>query len=909
MLVGRDAELAHVGRLLGEATSGRSTAVVIRGEAGIGKSALLDHAVATADGMRVIRGVGIESEAELAFGALHLLLYPYLDRLELLPAPQAAALRGAFGLSDDSVTNPFLIGAATLTLLAELAAETPLLCVVDDAQWLDRGSSDALLFAARRFQADPIALLFAVRDTAVPFLTPGIDSLRLPGLPPEAAAGLLDHSTPGLAAPVRERVLEESHGNPLALLELGASRLVAQRDGRSEPAQQVGPLPVTRRVQEAFRAQIVSLPEASQRVLLVAAADRSAGMDTVLRVARAVGADMSDLDAAERAGLISVTEGELAFRHPLVRSAAYQSATHNQRIAVHRAFAEVLTAPDVLDRRAWHLATSTTEPDEDVAAELERTALRAQRRGGAMAVSAAYDRAGRLSVDTELKARRIAKAAHAAYDAGKPDRAARLAMEVASLTSDPSVVAEATLLRGQVEYERTSPAADAALALQAARLILDSDPGRAVYMLTEMICAGRDACALDLVAEGGRLLSELRLPEDPGLRESADAQVGWGDLLRGAPENVIGPIRAVIQVAREREVDHMPRIVAGFSGLMLAEDEATIAVMAVMLAEVRASGALLWIPYVLEIVAIAHALHGEFLAAQTSVAEGAALAAEFGLDIEVAVLRSISVWLAAVAGDEPRCRALAAEVLPVVESRHPVAVAFTSWGLGLLDLAAGRYREALDALQSVCMGPARYDFPIRAVADLLEAAIRDGSPERVIDQVIGFTRWAEHADSPIATALLRRCQAMLCADDEADEHYRAAIDLHDQHGGRFDQARTQLLYGEWLRRRRRRAEARAELDAALAGFKRLDASAWAARATAELTALGERPTPGPSADDPLKTLTPQEIQVVRLAATGLSNKEIGAQLFLSPRTIGHHLYRAYPKLGVTRRIELTQLQL
>jgi hypothetical protein len=335
-------------------------------------------------------------------------------------------------LCDDSVTNPFLIGAATLTLLAELAAETPLLCVVDDAQWLDRGSSDALLFAARRFQADPIALLFAVRDTAVPFLTPGIDSLQLPGLAPEAAAGLLDHNTPGLAAPVRERVLEESHGNPLALLELGASRLVAQRAGRSEPAQQVGPLPVTRRVQEAFRAQIVSLPEASQWVLLVAAADRSAGMDTVLRVARAVGADTSDLDAAERAGLISVTEGELAFRHPLVRSAAYQSATHNQRIAVHRAFAEVLTAPDVLDRRAWHLAAATTEPDEDVAAELERTALRAQRRGGAMAVSAAYDRAGRLSVDTELKARRIAKAAHAAYDAGKPDRAARLAMEVAS---------------------------------------------------------------------------------------------------------------------------------------------------------------------------------------------------------------------------------------------------------------------------------------------------------------------------------------------------------------------------------------------------------------------------------------------------------------------------------------------
>ncbi|MEV6716677.1 AAA family ATPase [Lentzea sp. NPDC051208] len=900
MLVGRDGERTQVERLLRDASSGVSAALVVRGDAGIGKSALLDHAVASAGGMRVLRGVGIESEAELAFGALHLLLYPYLDRLDLLPAPQAAALRGAFGLSSDTAT-PFLIGAATLTLLAELAAEQPLLCVVDDAQWLDRGSSDALLFAARRFQADPVLMLFAVRDTAVPFPTPGIEELRLPGLAPDAAAGLLDERSPGLTAPMRARVLEEADGNPLALLELGAARLAAQREGRAEPAHQVGPLPVTLRVRDAFHAQITGLPLASQSILLVAAADRFAGMDTVLRVARALGADTADLDPAERAGLISVTDGELTFRHPLVRAAAYQCATHHQRIAVHRAFADALVSPEVLDRRAWHLAAATTEPDEAVAAELERTALRAERRGGAMAVSAAYDRAGRLSVDPELKARRIAKAALAAYDAGKPDRAARLAVEVTSLATDPAVIADATLLRGQIEYERTSPEADAALAAEAAKLVKESDPERAVVMLTEMICAGRDAGALPVVAEGGRMMAGLALRPGSRPRLAADALISWGDLLSGRPEHARAPLRAMLEIGHLPDEDVMHRVVAGFSGLMLADDHATIAAMEAMVAEARATGALTWIPYAQEILAFAQALHGDFVAARTSLAEAVALSTEFGMAMEVAVLRSTSVWLAAVTGDEARCRELAAEVLPVLRGRHAVGTAMVGWGLGLLDLAAGRYGAAFDALHAVCTSPARYDFLVRAVPDLVEAAVRDGRPERVTEQLTAFDRWAAHVDSPVAAALSRRCHAMV---EDSEEHYRAALDLHD---GRFDLARTRLLYGEWLRRRRRRGEARTELAAALAGFTRLGASTWQARATAELTALGERPAPEPA--DVLKNLTPQEVQVVRLAATGLSNKEIGAHLFLSPRTIGHHLYRAYPKLGVTKRIELTQLGL
>lgn len=903
MLVGRDEERDHVKRVLGRASAGRGAALVVRGEAGVGKSALLDHAISTATDARVLRGVGIEPEAELAYGALHLLLYPYLDRLDGLPAPQAAALRSAFGLSAETAATPFLVGAATLTLLAELAAERPVLCVVDDAQWLDRGSSDALLFAARRFQADPVVMLFGVRDTTVPFRTPGIDELRLSALSPDAAAALLDERSPGLTAPMRARVLEEANGNPLALLELGAARLAAQREGRAEPAHQVGPLPVARRVQETFREQITGLPEATQAVLLVAAADRFAGMDTVLAVARAVGADTADLAAAERAGLVTAADGELAFRHPLVRAAAYQCATHHQRVAVHRAYAQALSAPDVLDRRAWHLAAATTEPDEEVAAELERTALRAERRGGAMAVSAAYDRAGRLSVDPASKARRIAKAALAAYDAGKPDRAARLAVEVGSLTADPGIVADMTLLRGQIKYERTSPEADALLAREAAKLVLDSDPERAVDMLVEMICTGRDAGAAPLVAEGGQLLAGLRLAPGSTARIAADALTSWGDVLSGRPENAAAPLRAVVERCLGPGEEPLHRVVAGFSGLMLADDDATAAVMELLVSDARAGGALAWIPYGQEVVALARAFRGDLVTARSCLAEGLELCAEFGMDVETAVLRATSVWLAAVTGDEPRCRELAAEVLPALEGRHAVGTATARWGLGLLDLAAGRYAAAFDALRVVCTGPARHDYLVRAVPDLVEAAVRDGRPGDASEELKAFERWAAHVRTPVATALLLRCQAVL---DDSEDHFRQALDLPV---GRFDEARTRLLYGESLRRRRRRGEARSELSAALNGFTRLGARTWAERAAAELAALGERPALEPVAHNVLKDLTPQEVQVVRLAAAGLSNKEIAAQLFLSPRTIGHHLYRAYPKLGVTRRIELTQLGL
>ncbi|QLY33135.1 AAA family ATPase [Nocardia huaxiensis] len=908
MLVGRDAELTAIDGLLADAAAGHGRVLAIRGEAGIGKSALLEYAAETAAGMRVLRGVGIESEAELGFGVLHMLLHPFSARIDGLPGPQAAALRAALGQAEAGEVNRFLVGAATLTLLAELAAEKPTLLLVDDAQWIDQSSTDALLFAARRFGEDAVAMILGVRETAVPFATPGIASMRLSGLPPAAAAELLDRHTPGLTLPGRERVLTESGGNPLALLELGGARRSAEAAGQVDPGHEVGPLAATSRVQESFRAQIAELPAGTRTLLLIAAADSGTDIGTVLAVAAGHGLSDADLEPAERAGLVTVETDRLVFRHPLIRAAVYRNAAHHARIAVHDSFARVLTAPADADRRAWHLAAATTEPDETVALALEQTARRQQRRGGAMAVSAAYDRAGRLSVDPQRKAHRILLAARAAYDAGKPDRATRLAAEAAALTEDLGIVADATHIRAQVEYERTSPAADAELSLRAAALIADTDPERAVFILAEAICCARDAADRALLLRGTELLNSIRLPEDSPLRPHAAAQIAWADLLGGQPAPAVAVVAAHIRAARANTVDDLHKVVAAFSGLMLADDAAAAAIMEEMIAGARATGELQWIPYALEPAALAHLLSGAFGEARTAVAEGISLSEEIGMPIEAGALRAIEVWLTAVSGDRTGCRALAGAILPGLSATHRTHAALAEWGVALADLAAGDFDAARDRLDSVCTGPAAHDFLIRAVPDHVEAAVRGGRPERAGDHLTAFERWAASVANPVAEALLQRCRALLAGGDDAEKHYSAALAQHGDIGSPYDRARTRLVYGEWLRRRRRRSDARTQLVEALETFEQLGAGAWVGRVQTELAALGDQPAT-PRRSDPLAQLTPQETQVVRLAAAGYSNKEIGARLFLSPRTIGHHLYNAYPKLGIARRADLAQFRL
>ncbi|MFI0448677.1 AAA family ATPase [Actinomadura sp. 6N118] len=887
MLVGREPEQEHITGLLADARAGRSAALAIYGEAGIGKSALVEFAVTAARDMTVMRGIGIESEAEIPFGALFSLLHPHLHHIEALPGPQAAALRGAFGLADTGVSDRFLIGAATLTLLAEIAGDRPVLCVVDDAQWLDRASSDALQFAARRLGADPIAMIFALRDEGERSPVQGITGLRITALGDADADRLLNARSPGLAAPVAQRVLAEAAGNPLAIIELGV-----------DSAAPVGPLPVAGRIQEAFRTRLAALPAATRSVLAVAAADETAGLNVILRAAARIGAGAADLDAAEQARLVSFAGDEVRFRHPLVRSVAYQSTPHHQRIAVHAALAAELPGEQHADRRAWHRAAAATGPNEEIAAELERAAQRAQDRGGTMAVAAAYERAARLSTDSEGRARRIVNAARAAYDAGRPAWAARLAAEGAASTKDSRLAAEATFIRAQVEYEATSPAADAALALEAAELITGE---ASASMLTEAVFAARDACAHGLMMRAADRLEKLELPDDSPQVFIAQGLIGWARLLHGEPEPAVPAMRSLVGAGRAGAFDgYLERLCAAFTGLLIADDDVAGTLVDSIAADARADGALTWLTYILEVVALGNILRGEFRDAETAVAEGASLAADIGMDVQKAIFDAMAVWLAGIFGDEERCASTDRAAF------HPPVTALAHWGQGLLHLAAGRAEEALERLDTVCRGPARYDVLIRAVPDHVEAAVRAGRTDLGREHLPEFDRWAEQTSRDPVLALSRRCHALLSPDDEAEEHFAAALRLSD--GSRpYDEARTRLVYGEWLRRRRRRTEAATELAQARDTFDRLGATPWAARARSELGVLGGPSTS--SAAAPHSRLTPQELQVVRLAAAGHSNREIAAQLFLSPRTIGHHLYRSYRKLGVSKRIELTQLEL
>lgn len=912
-LVGRDDELRRVERLLADARAERSDALVVRGEAGVGKSVLLDRAVSAArsEGFQVVSGIGAESDSKLAYGGLHQLLFPHLGRLESLPGPQAAALRGAFGLAESGEANRFLISAGTLALLADLAEDGPLLCVVDDLQWFDQGSAEALLFAARRFEADPIALLFAVRETSMPFETPGVEVLQLSGLAASAAARLLDSRAPELTDPLRARVLEESAGNPLAIIELGSARRDADDADLSDPAGMVGTLPVPVRVQELFRRQIAELPDATRRALLVAAADSTAPLETVLRVVEALGGAAADLAPAERATLVGIG-ARVAFRHPLVRAAAYRGEPLHRRVEVHRAYADVLRGDSDADRRAWHLAAAATAPDEAVAVELEGAAERARHRGGAMAVSVAYERAGRLSVDPQPRARRIARAAQAAFDAGKPDRAARLAAEALSLTDDPGIRAEAIYAQGAVAYERTSPRTDAELTIEAGALVRDTDPELAALNLYEAVHAARHGAAHDLLRRAVDLLREFTPPRQ--WATVVAAFLGWEELFAGRPERAVGPMRGLLADVHDGDLELTHRMTAGIGGLLIAADDDVVAGTEAMLAQARATGALGWVPYLLNVLAVARLLRGELADARAHVAEGAAVSEELGNSTERLAHRSVEVWLHAVAGAEARSRELAAEVLPDARNRHRVNAEIAAWGLAMLDLSARRFATALDGLEQVCRGPARRDVLMRAVPDLVEAAVRGGAPDRAREALAQFAHWAEQVDRPVITGLVLRCRALLAVGDETEPLYVEALRLHERYGGPYDHARTRLVYGEWLRRQRRRTEARAHLEAAATGFERIGATLWAARANGELAAFG-----GPRAEQrterrteqrgigPLTLLTPQELQVVQLAAAGHTNKQIAAQLYLSPRTVGHHLYKAYPKLGVTARGELADL--
>ncbi|MEU5690242.1 AAA family ATPase [Actinosynnema sp. NPDC020468] len=879
MLHGRGAELAGVHRLVAAAREGRSGVLVVRGEAGVGKSALLDHVVA--DGFRVLRGTAVESESVVPFAGLNLVLGRVVDRVAALPDAQASALRGALGLAPPD-GRPYLVGLAVLTLLADLAEEGPVLCLVDDAHWLDPASADALLFAARRLDAEGVVVVFAARDLhAPPFPTPGLPELRLAGLSEVDSAALLAEHAADLPRHVRDRIAREADGNPLALLELPA----AQREGHLAASAHRAPH-AHGRVRQTFADRITALPARTRTLLLVAAADDTGDPGVVFRAAARLGASVADLEPAEHRQLLRSVGGWLEFRHPLIRSAAYQGAPFARRLEAHGALAEVV---DDAHRAAWHRAAATTGPDEEVARALAETAEDARRRGGFAAVAAAYQRAAELTPVPLEKARRLVSAAVAAVDAGQFDQASVLADSAADLLADQVEYWRVASVWATVANERGRSGEAASVLARAAGCAAPGDPvlaGDLLFAAAQYAWTARDFAAVRSIAAQAD-----GLPTASRVRALERAAIGLdGDDVRGA-------MAAVRELVDGQRAEWRCDAVVAWWHLVLGDDRAAFDRAAGVESQARAQGALGVLPRASAYLARGHLHLGRHRDARASAEEGLRIAADIGQEFSVGYLSSVLAELAAIEGDEERCVALTAA------ADGPPRSVRAACSLALLDLGLGRHESVLERLSDVAAGAHRL-YAIGSLPDLVESATRLGVPDSARDAASWHAEWAAETGQPWALAVAARCRALL---SDTEDGFLEAAALHRDPTRPFERARTALLHGEWLRRARRRSDARVHLRAALETFDRLGAAPWSARSRAELRATGE--TTAAPVPDRRDSLTPQELQVVQLAGEGLSNRDIAARLFLSPRTVGYHLYKAYPKLGVSSRVELARLDL
>jgi DNA-binding CsgD family transcriptional regulator len=908
-LHGRAVELEAMERLLAAARNGRSGALVVRGEAGIGKSALLAHTAtaATAAGMRVRFQTGVETEAELPFAALHTLLEDAGAELDALPEVQAGALRVALGLAAGAPPDRFLVCLAVLTLLAELATDRPVLCVLDDAHWIDQASAQVLLFAARRLGSESVVMLFAARSGLAPaFPAPGLADLVLPRLDDTAARAVLDAAAGDLPRHVRDQVLREAAGNPLALHELPA----AHRAGRA-PGYPLGPPDAGRgrvaathsAVEQEFAARIAALPAPAWNVLLVAAADGTCDTGVVLAAAERLGADAADVDVLERERLLMFADGCMGFPHPLIRTAAYGNATMARKRAAHRALAEVLDARHEDDRRNWHLAASSLGPDEAVAAALEQSAVRAGERGSHEAVAAAYERAAALTTLGPERVRRMVSAAEAAAEAGHREWVGRLVDRAIPHAEEPGHRARLALVQARLADEADQPEETHRLLLEAVPPAAPLAPELAGEMLLWAVDAGWSAGDRKLVEQTLATAEELGLPDLEHLRAHAALAASH---LEDDPEVPLPPARVALAEIAECRGPGAPRATASLAvwHLVAGDDAAALTLAAAAERESRSTGALGALPRALGALAMSRWYLGHWNDAASAATDGLRIARDIGQYRAVDELVGVLAHLAAATGDERRLAAVQAEL--DVRRPNPRCAGLATAARGLLDLGLGWFDAAADRLAEESSGRGRQ----RVLPDLVEAAARSGRHAKARTATDRFARWAEHTGQAWARAVALRCRALVEPGGDAAALFAEALALHRFDGAHpFERARTELLHGEWLRRARRRSEARGPLRAAENTFAGLGARPWAERARVELRATGETRASTATTPDVLAELTPQELQVVRLAAAGLSNRDIGAQLFLSPRTVGYHLYKAFPKLGVASRSQLVRLSL
>ncbi|HEY6583663.1 MAG TPA: AAA family ATPase [Gaiellaceae bacterium] len=901
-LYGRTAECARLDELLGALQSGLSGALVVRGEAGSGKTALLDYAAASSDGCRVERATGVESEMELPFATLHQLCLPLLDRIEGLPAPQADALKTAFGLSAGRRPDSFLVGLAVLTLLSDAADSTPLICVVDDAQWLDHSSAVVLAFVARRLEAESVLLVFAEREEAALEELDGLPELNLGRLSPTDSRELLASVSRGpLDEGVVDRIIDEAHGNPLALLELSRGTASANLAG-GFAVPETGP--IASRIEASFRRRAAELPEDTQRLLLVGAADPLGDPTLLWRAAETLGIPVEAAAPAEESDLLEVG-ARVTFRHPLLRSAIYGAAPPPERREAHRALAEATDPERDPDRRAWHRAHATLAQNEEVASELERSADRARARGGLAAAAAFLQRAAELTPDPHLRVTRALDAARRKRLAGLAEAAQVLLATAEQGPLDDLDRALVVRLRAQIAWDESPGGQAPLLLLQAARQLepLDINLARDTYL--EALFAASNAGRL-----GGGVIQPARAaragPAALGVPDTSDLLLNGLAVLFTEGHAAAAPLlKQALALARDEQGrdEHALRAIriASRVAAEVLDDVAWSDLATRHVRVAREDGILSTLPVTLNYLASLRIYEGDLEAAAMLLDESDSISwSTAGAPADVTRL-----MLAAYRGDE-------AETLGRRRSLEAVAAA-TGEGLlltvceyesAILYNGLGQYEAAL-GLAAAAVSRDDLSVSVWALPELIEAAVRSGRNDVA---AAGFEALAERTiatGTDFARGLEARSRGLVSEGAVAEASYREGIEVLGGTSMRMFLARAQLLYGEWLRRENRRVEAREQLRPAHEFFDRIGAEGFSARAGRELAATGL--TVRKRVDETRRDLTPQEAQIARLAGDGYTNPEIGAQLFLSPRTVEWHLRKVFAKLDISSRRQLREV--
>ncbi len=910
-LYGRDGERAVLSRLLEGARAGQSGVLVLRGEAGVGKTVLMQHLLRSASGFRIARASGVESEMELAYAGLHQLCNQGIDRVQHLPEPQRDALEKAFGTRLGAAPDRFLVSLASLNLLSEMADDRPLICVIDDAQWLDRASMQAMIFVARRLHAESIVMIFSVRTSPDETEPGGEAFVELPGLtidglrPPDAQALLDSVLTSPVDVRVRERIVAETRGNPLALLELTRERSPAElafgfgiRDSRR----------IANRIERGFRDRLELLAFDTRVLLLLAAAEPLGDVSLLWRAARLLGVGAESAAAAQSAGLIEITES-VRFRHPLVRSAVYGAAPVDERHRIHRVLAEATDADLQPDRRAWHRAQASVLPDEGVAAALEQSADRARTRGGSVATAAFLMRAAELTPEGGRRASRFLAAAEASLQAGEFDRALALLAAAEDGMSERAELARAALLHAQIAFLNRRGGTAARELMVAAQRLEEADLGLARATYLDAYSAAMFAGRLNSSSIMTEIAKAVRgAPTGPAVLAHGHREL----LLEALSVRSIDGFAASVPVARQavevfRTAD-LPAVdalrwlwLASAVAADLWDDLAWSELVQRHMRIAREAGALVELPLALNTQVIIHVFCGELQEAGPLVERAQVVNEATGAK----VTPYGELALSALQGPSERARHAVAETVNEVMKRgEGIGLTVAHWATAIRAVSTGRYEEALAAARLATEDAVEFSVPKWALPDLVEAAVRVGELDEAARALECLSSMATASGTDWALGITSRARALVADDQSAEQYHLDAIDRLDKTILRLESARARLLYGEWLRRQNRRVEARAALNEAHATFNDMGADGFAERARRELVASGA--TARKRVAGTRSSLTAQESQIARMAVIGQTNAEIGGQLFISARTVEWHLGKVFVKLGVTSRRQLAE---